>query len=220
MSQDKSILEYYEKSYKSNTREFKNNLKRIKNNFKHFDIEKDCTILDVGCGFGTVMYYLATQGAKVTGIDISHQAAKISSQGESRALQASAQELPFATGCFDKAVFMGTLEHFPDPIKAIKEAKRVLKPSASVCFIVPNSKFPLFKFMGGTGQIYEVPHTLQEWSDMFTANGYEVKRIYRDSGPGFFDRGILGISKKLILIFFNLLPVQFTYQFVFICRKA
>ena len=220
MVHDKKILEYYEEVYRGNTRELRNNLNRIGKLFKRFPVAEGDKVLDLGCGFGTVMQYFTRSGARPVGIDISHEAAKIASQGgKSTALQANAEVLPFAARSFDKAVFVGTLEHFPDPVRSIKEVVRVLKPNAYVCFIVPNSRFPLFRYMGGTGQIYEVPRTYTEWGDMFTRQGFVIETTYRDPGPGFFDRGIAGLPKKLILMLFNLLPVQFTYQFVYVCRK-
>jgi hypothetical protein len=71
---------------------------------------------------------------------------------------------------------------------------RVLRPGAQACFVVPNSEFFLL---------------------------LKVERVYRDIGPGVFEGGLLrGVLRKLVLLLFNLLPLHYTYQFVFICRKG
>jgi ubiquinone/menaquinone biosynthesis C-methylase UbiE len=50
-------------------------------------------------------------------------------------VRADAQDLPFKDKEFDTAVLAEILEHVPDPVKALKEAKRVAK---KVVITVPN----------------------------------------------------------------------------------
>lgn len=130
-------------------------------------------ILDVGCGLGATGSYLAAQKAIPFGIDISFTTARASSypNGYKAVLQASAETLPFADLSFDGATFMGTLEHFLDPIKALCEVSRTLKPQEEICFLVPNSNFFLFRFLGGTGQIHEEPTPYEGWCRLFEKTG-------------------------------------------------
>ena len=46
-------------------------------------------------------------------------------------------EMPYSDGAFDLVVHSDTLEHVSDPIKALKECRRVLRPGAPLCFTVP-----------------------------------------------------------------------------------
>ena len=179
-------------------------------------------IIDVGCGSGATGQYLADLGVRACGIDISFEATRSASQIGRYALvlQGDAESLPFADQVFDGAVFMGTLEHFFDPVKALREVIRALKPGASICFLVPNSQFFLFKFMRGTGQPHEVPRTYEGWRQLFETEGLRIETVYRDTGPGLFEGGVLrGVLRMVVLAFFNLLPIRYTYQFVFIGRS-
>lgn len=55
---------------------------------------------------------------------------------------------------------------------------------------------------------------------MFEDEELTVESVYRDIGPGILEGGPLrGLLRKLVLLFFNLLPIRHTYQFVFICRR-
>jgi SAM-dependent methyltransferase len=45
--------------------------------------------------------------------------------------------LRFPDGVFDLVVHSDTLEHVPDPIRALAECLRVLRPAGAVCFTVP-----------------------------------------------------------------------------------
>jgi SAM-dependent methyltransferase len=45
--------------------------------------------------------------------------------------------LPYADEEFDLVVHSDTLEHVPDPVHALSECRRVLKPAGALCFTVP-----------------------------------------------------------------------------------
>ena len=217
-----SIHQYYENIYYRKI-ERKNDIRRIRNNLKGMDIKKGSKIIDVGCGTGEVCECLIKQGINAIGIDISLQAVKVASKfvNASKIIQANAEYLPFVELSFDGAVLMGSLEHFINPHIALKELKRVLKPKAQICFLVPNCNFFLFKFFGGTGQIYEKPRTFSGWYQLFNQYNFKVKQVYRDVGPSVFKGNIIyGILRRILLLIFNLLPLNFTYQFVFICQRA
>lgn len=47
------------------------------------------------------------------------------------------QALPFADSSFDLVVHSDTLEHVPDPQKALNECLRVLRPGGWLCYTVP-----------------------------------------------------------------------------------
>lgn len=88
-------------------------------------------ILDLCCGQGNVTEALARAGHTVVGADFS---AKMLAFAQDRLPQgtfvkADAQELPFDDAEFDAVVCSFGLMHVPDQPKALREIRRVLKPT-------------------------------------------------------------------------------------------
>ena len=111
----------------------------------HVSVNKDDTILDVGCGGGKTVNTLAkmaTQG-KVYGIDYSEDCVKVASKinkklivaGRVEILHTSVESLPFPPGFFDLVTAVETYYFWPDLIKNLEEIRRVLKPGGSVILI-------------------------------------------------------------------------------------
>ncbi len=220
MEQD-SIRQYYDRWYShEGRRELADGLARARSNLSRMRLRAGDRVVDIGCGRGAMGACLASLGARAYGLDISHGAALASNKlgCYAAALQANAERLPWADRSFDAAALMGTLEHFFDPVQALCEVVRVLKPGAQVCLLVPNSEFALFRFLGGTGQPHEVPRTYEGWTALFEASGLRIETVYRDRGPGVFVGGLArGLVRKIVLLLSGLFPIRFTYQFVFVC---
>ena len=106
-------------------------LKKEKNN------EGTLKILDVGCGTGNTIKFLQKYG-EVWGIDNLPEAVTICRKaGHTKVLPADATKLPFRNKVFDAVAFLDVLEHVEKDSKAIKEARRVLKPGGVVVITVP-----------------------------------------------------------------------------------
>lgn len=104
-----------------------------------YDIKRDAKrILDVGCGNGNHVVFLAEQGYDVHGIDISEEAIEIATawvakQGLHAGLMVGDVEgLPFEAEYFDVVISHGVLDHVPfiKAKKAINEIKRVSREGA------------------------------------------------------------------------------------------
>jgi SAM-dependent methyltransferase len=46
-------------------------------------------------------------------------------------------DMPYSVASFDLVVHSDTLEHIRDPIRALQECRRILKPTGACCFTVP-----------------------------------------------------------------------------------
>lgn len=82
-------------------------------------------VLDVGCGPQQWPAYLLS-GADVAYVGIDPLADVASA--DFLKFVALAEYLPFVAGTFDHVVFGTTLDHFVDPVAALREAARVMKP--------------------------------------------------------------------------------------------
>lgn len=91
------------------------------------------TILDLGCGTGSVLDLLLKQKPSVHayGLDLSDEMLAVVRQklGEKAELmQGDSENLPYQDNSFDAVMCIESFHHYPDPLKALSEIYRVLKP--------------------------------------------------------------------------------------------
>lgn len=102
----------------------------------------EISILEVGCGTGSNLWFMAREGFRAAGIDASPSAietARKRMQEESLQVDlrvGSFAELPFPDASFDLAVDRGSLTCVGDSVarQAIKELRRTLKPGGLFLF--------------------------------------------------------------------------------------
>ncbi|SDC36321.1 methyltransferase domain-containing protein [Natrinema hispanicum] len=108
------------------------------------DIEEEMTVLDVGCGTGFATEGLLEHVDEVYALDQSeHQLAQAYEKFGKHAPpvhfhRGDAERLPFATDMFDVVWSSGSIEYWPNPILALREFRRVLKPGGQVLVVGPN----------------------------------------------------------------------------------
>jgi ubiquinone/menaquinone biosynthesis C-methylase UbiE len=100
------------------------------------------TIIDVGCGNGDSVRWLAAQGARVIGLDNPEMLAKARSNpdgGKEEYVAGGAQQLPFADGFADAILYLASFHHVPVEAMAAaaQECRRVLKSGGSAFFVEP-----------------------------------------------------------------------------------
>lgn len=99
-------------------------------------------VLDIGGGGGFKATLLCDLvDVTVIGLDVSPESLRERFQDPrlTRNLVASMDTLPLASGSLDAVVFFGALHHTAEPLKALREVFRVLRPGARVLLIEPNS---------------------------------------------------------------------------------
>jgi len=99
-------------------------------------------VLDVACGPGTFGRRVAGQARRVYGIDVSTGMleqglllAKREHVTNIRLAQAQVEALPFRNEAFDAGICSGSLHLFADPIAALREIGRTLKPGAPLAIL-------------------------------------------------------------------------------------
>ena len=120
-------------------------------------------ILDAGCGPAVLTRLMLDLGHTVTGVDVSEKmidhARKVVGDRCERVSfqQGSADELPFEDECFDLVISRYVVWTLPDPVKALTEWRRLLKPGGRIGIIDGNWYYhyfrsPVKKALGGRKQ--------------------------------------------------------------------
>ncbi|WP_338730019.1 methyltransferase domain-containing protein [Haladaptatus sp. DJG-WS-42] len=107
------------------------------------DIQDGDRVLDVGCGTGFATEGLLQYTDDVHGLDQSiHQLekawAKLGKHETVKFYRGDAERLPFRDGQFDNVWSSGSIEYWPEPVKALREIRRVVKPGNTVLIVGPN----------------------------------------------------------------------------------
>jgi SAM-dependent methyltransferase len=94
----------------------------------------DVRVMDLGCGVGHSYEELAPR--ETVGVDI--DPAALRGQDDRETVVADMRALPFESESFDAILAVQSLEHVPDPDRALAEAHRVLRPGGRAVFVTPN----------------------------------------------------------------------------------
>lgn len=150
-----------------------------------FSVSESDTILDVGCGTGFATEVLVKKAGEVHGLDITeNQILKaIEKDIDAKFLLGDAENLPYKDRVFDAVWSSGAIEYFPDPVKALREIRRVTKNGGQVLIVGPkNPKNKLLKTIAN--------------SIMLFYDEKEAEKMLRDAGWSEINNKIL--SSKLI----------------------
>jgi phosphatidylethanolamine/phosphatidyl-N-methylethanolamine N-methyltransferase len=108
---------------------------------KLLDVQPGEKILEVGIGTGMSLP-LYPEYAEVVGIDISRDMIKQAEEKKQclgfsnvRLCITDASMMSFKDGCFDKAIAAHSITVIPEPVKTLKEMKRVCKNNAEFFFL-------------------------------------------------------------------------------------
>ncbi|WP_293032434.1 methyltransferase domain-containing protein [Natronococcus sp.] len=144
------------------------------------EFEPEATVLDVGCGTGFATEGLLEHVEEVYAVDQSeHQLEQAYAKFGKRAPpvhfhRGDAERLPFATDTFDVVWSSGSIEYWPNPILALREFRRVLKPGGQVLVVGPNyPENPIAQRLADAMMLF---YDEYEADRMFKAAGFEDVR--------------------------------------------
>ena len=142
-------MKQWDEIFKTSGKFFTNPQKDIPAVVKLFRKRDVKNILDLGCGSGRHLVYLAKHGFNVYGFDISEHGIRIAKDWlKEEKLNANLKigsiykKFPYRDNSFDAVICIQTIHHsrLKNIQKAIKEIERVLKPNGLLFVTVPKSK--------------------------------------------------------------------------------
>jgi demethylmenaquinone methyltransferase/2-methoxy-6-polyprenyl-1,4-benzoquinol methylase len=153
-----------------------------------FDVDAGDRVLDVGCGTGFATEGLLAHTDDVHGLDQSaHQLEqaydKFGKRGPVRFYRGDAERLPFRDDSFDALWSSGSIEYWPNPVDALAECRRVVKPGGPVLVVGPD--YPnntLFQKLADAIMLF---YDESEADRMFREAGFEsVEHHLQQARPG------------------------------------
>lgn len=141
------------------------------------------TLLDLGCGRAPYQGLYRTRFGTCLRVD--HQ------PGIPLEARASAMDLPFRDASFDLVLFSEVVEHLPDPGRALREIRRVLKPGGCLLLTWP------FNYM-----LHELPADHQRFTEFGMAHlarrcGLEPELLVRRGNALVLSRPLSGVHRGL-----------------------
>ena len=107
-------------------------------------------ILDAACGIGNITGKYCNK-YNITGIDEQTSALSYATQNyKGKYVHGSLYKLPFEDNSFDLILFLDAIEHFSDPVKALQELSRVLRPEGRILICTINYANPLWWILENT----------------------------------------------------------------------
>jgi len=137
-------------------------------------VEEDDRVLDVGCGTGFATEGLLEHTPHVEALDQSvHQLEKAREKDELRGVdfvRGDAENLPYRDETFDAVWSSGSIEYWPTPVDALREARRVSKPGGRVLVVGPRR--PEGRVMGALADSVMLFYDEEEATRMFDEAGW------------------------------------------------
>jgi ubiquinone/menaquinone biosynthesis C-methylase UbiE len=148
------------------------------------DAPSSSRVLEVGSSFGHQTFLLAQRYAHVTAVDLSPESIELATRRAQRwnvanvhFAVADAEHLTaYGDAVFDVVFSFSTLRFCNDPVQALREMRRVLKPGGVAVVDFPNANCPWYgpmkKQLGITPHIHDRLTTLAEARAMMTSAGF------------------------------------------------
>ncbi len=149
------------------------------------DLPANARVLEIAPGPGFLSIALAKLGAfRVTGLDISQSFVQMASQYAkqegvpARFIHGSASDIPLEDGMFDLIVCRAAFKNFSEPLKALNEMHRVLKPQGRAVIIDLRKDAPWDEIVAYVDGLHL--SAANAWMTKFTFKHMLLRRAYTE----------------------------------------
>lgn len=203
------------------------------------DVKSGEILTDIACGKGFLLAEAEKAGLKACGVDFSDVGLRMARARLKTPCLVSgdAERLPFRDASHDCIANLGSLEHFLDPAKAVREMARVIKKGGRVLIVVPNlyslaTIWKVYRYGFGEKQEEQELHsftTINDWKGLIEGNGLEIRKVIKYNGfhhiDWYFrrkDPKVAPLWERLCRSVMNYtlkpaIPLNLSAYFIFIC---
>lgn len=144
--------------------------------------EKEINVIDIGCGFGESIKFMAESGLAAEGLEPSLDAADFALKNFGIKVNVGSifnHDLPH--GNYDVVSNMAVIEHLTDPLAALKEMRRLLKPDGILFMNTPDLKGMVLR--KGMDRYFKFVHTYYytnvTLSSLIQLAGFEIVKTWQ-----------------------------------------
>ncbi len=137
-------------------------------------------LLDLGCGTGGLLRELRRDGKWYgVGVDVNEHALDIARRQGIEVQCGELADLRLPAASFDVVTLWEVIEHLPDPVGALSEIHRLLKPSGLILMSTPNSSSWQARVWQGNWAGWDMPRHLQVFTEatlrqLLERTGFEI----------------------------------------------
>jgi SAM-dependent methyltransferase len=133
-------------------------------------------VLDLGCGTGFNLDWLAARGIGAFGTDISEEAVRFCrTRGIRVVVQGDAAHPPFKTASFDVILALDVIEHLADDVAALTAIHSTLRPGGRLIIFTPAFQF-LWSVQDRVSHHYR-RYTARELRAKLESAGYALEKL-------------------------------------------
>lgn len=162
-------------------------------------------VLEVACGAGQGLGFIAKVANSVTGCDIDDTVLKVARgyyKERVKLLKEDAQKLSFPDKCFDTVIVFEAIYYFPNPELFVKEVQRVLRKGGCLLICTANKDLPDFNASPFSKQYFGPP----EFCQLLKPLNFELEFFAEDPVDiSSLKQRLLRRAKK-IAVKFNMIP--------------
>jgi SAM-dependent methyltransferase len=153
----------------------------------YIELDAGMTVLDAGCGAGEFLARAKALGCDAHGVDIDEATSTF--LRETMHLNVMQCDIdagtPFQTDFFDIVVMRHSLEHAHNPLNALREVRRIMKPTGLLVIGVPNIESLVSKITREKWKDLDIPRHLFHFSPstlqaLSHKAGLSVERIHHE----------------------------------------
>lgn len=184
----------------------KENLEMLYARYKWaFQFSQGKDVLEVACGAGQGLGYLAKKAKRVVGGDVDKDIVKCAQsyyKGRIEISQFNAYELPFEENSFDIVILFEAIYYLKEPEKFLSECRRVLKKKGKVLLCTVNKDWSGFNKSPFSFKYFSAP----ELADLFKKHNFETEIFgaFKALPDSFLAKAISLV--KRIAVKFHLIP--------------